>query len=24
LLGGQLIVTSQPGAGTIFEIEMPL
>jgi signal transduction histidine kinase len=24
LLGGQLSVTSQPGAGTIFEIEMPL
>lgn len=24
LLGGQLIVTSQPGSGTIFEIEMPL
>jgi two-component system, NarL family, sensor kinase len=24
LLGGQLLVTSQPGAGTIFEIEMPL
>lgn len=24
LLGGQLIVTSQPGSSTIFEIEMPL
>ena len=24
LLGGQLLVTSQPGSGTIFEIEMPL
>jgi signal transduction histidine kinase len=24
LLGGQLLVTSQPGMGTIFEIEMPL
>jgi signal transduction histidine kinase len=24
LLGGQLLVTSQPGKGTIFEIEMPL
>lgn len=24
LLGGQLIVTSQPGSGTLFEIEMPL
>jgi signal transduction histidine kinase len=24
LLGGQLLVTSQPGTGTIFEIEMPL
>jgi signal transduction histidine kinase len=24
LLGGQFLVTSQPGSGTIFEIEMPL
>jgi signal transduction histidine kinase len=24
LLGGQLLVTSQPGSGTEFEIEMPL
>ena len=24
LLGGQLLVNSQPGSGTIFEIEMPL
>ena len=24
LLGGELLVTSEPGSGTIFEIEIPL